>query len=59
MTMPVQPADPRPVPPRPPEPGDCCGSGCAVCIHDLYNGALERYEKQLSAWLARHPGEKR
>ena len=49
--------DPRPVPPRAPEPGDCCGSGCAVCVYDLYNDALERYEEQLAAWLERHPNE--
>ncbi|QGZ39539.1 oxidoreductase family protein [Pseudoduganella flava] len=47
--------DPRPVPPLPPEPDDCCHSGCAVCVFDLYNDALERYEEQLAAWLARHP----
>jgi hypothetical protein len=47
--------DPRPVPPPPPEPDDCCHSGCAVCVFDLYNDALERYEEQLAAWLARHP----
>jgi hypothetical protein len=51
--------DPRPVPPPPPEPDDCCHSGCAVCVFDLYNEALERYEAQLAAWLARHPEEQR
>ena len=45
--------DPRPVPPAPPDPEDCCRSGCAVCVFDLYNEALERYEAALSAWLAR------
>ena len=49
------PADPRPVPPAPPDPEDCCRSGCAVCVFDLYNEALERYEAALAAWLARHP----
>ena len=57
MTTTVPPADPRPAPPMPPEPGDCCQSGCAVCVFDLYNDALERYEEQLAAWLARHPDQ--
>jgi len=48
-------ADPRPVPPAPPDPEDCCRSGCAVCVFDLYNEALERYEAALAAWLARYP----
>lgn len=48
------PADPRPVPPAPPDPEDCCRSGCAVCVFDLYNEALERYEAALAAWRARH-----
>ncbi|MUI14433.1 oxidoreductase-like protein [Massilia dura] len=48
-------ADPRPEPPVPPAPDDCCHSGCAVCVFDLYNDALERYETLLAAWLARHP----
>jgi hypothetical protein len=51
--------DPRPVPPLPPEPDDCCHSGCAICVFDLYHDALERYEEQLAAWLARHPDERR
>lgn len=54
--MPVDPdRDPRPDPPLPPEPDDCCHSGCAVCVFDLYNDALERYERQLAMWLERHP----
>ena len=28
--------DPRPIPPEPPLPSDCCESGCAVCVFDLY-----------------------
>jgi hypothetical protein len=57
MTGPA--ADPRPLPPPAPEPDDCCHSGCAICVFDLYNDALERYEEQLAAWLARHPDERR
>lgn len=49
--------DPRPQPPTPPEPGDCCHSGCAYCVHDLYDEALAQYREQLTAWLARHPDQ--
>ncbi len=54
-TRAVAPPDPRPEPPPKPEPGDCCGSGCAVCVHDLYEDAMERYRELLTTWLARHP----
>lgn len=47
--------DPRPVPPEKPLPGDCCDSGCAVCVLDAYHEDLEYYETRLAAWLARHP----
>ena len=40
----------RPAPPRAPEPGECCQSGCEVCVYDLYWDALTRYEEQLAAW---------
>jgi len=49
------PADPRPEPPLPPAPGDCCNSGCAWCVHDIYQDALERYRERLAAWKERHP----
>lgn len=48
-------ADTPPRPPEPPDPGDCCGGGCVACVFDLYDAALERYEKELAAWRARHP----
>jgi hypothetical protein len=53
--MSVPPDDPRPEPPVPPAPGDCCHSGCAWCVHDIYQDALERYQAALAAWLQRHP----
>lgn len=45
--------DPRPVPPRQPEPEDCCRSGCTPCVFDLYESALQRYERELLAWEKR------
>lgn len=47
-------ADPRPLPPREPALEDCCGTGCAVCVFDAYQMALETYERKLAAWEARH-----
>jgi len=47
--------DPRPVPPERPSDEMCCGRGCPHCVFDVYDGAMERYEAALKAWLARHP----
>ncbi len=52
---PVHAADPRPVPPEPPLPGDCCESGCDPCVYDSYSDALQYYRERLAAWQARHP----
>jgi hypothetical protein len=30
--------------PQPPDPGECCGSGCSPCVWDLYYDKLEKYE---------------
>jgi hypothetical protein len=48
--------DPRPDPPREPQPEECCGSGCVPCVYDVYWAALERYEQALREWQGRHPG---
>ena len=45
--------DPKPEPPREPEPLECCQSGCEPCVYDRYWDALERYERALEAWEAR------
>lgn len=49
------PADPRPLPPEEPGPNECCGSGCPLCVLDLYTEELQRYRKVLAEWKARHP----
>lgn len=45
--------DPRPEPPREPEPAECCHSGCDPCVFDRYWNALERYEQALHEWEER------
>jgi hypothetical protein len=40
----------KPTRPKEPNPDDCCGSGCARCVWDVYSEALERYEDQLKLW---------
>ena len=47
--------DPRPRPPEPPLPGDCCDSGCDPCVNDSYSEELQYYREQLAKWLERHP----
>ncbi|HEX9389690.1 MAG TPA: oxidoreductase-like domain-containing protein [Usitatibacteraceae bacterium] len=46
----------KPVPPRKPEPHECCGTGCIPCVMDIYEEELWQYEKDLKAWDAAHGG---
>ena len=46
--------DPQPLPPREPDAIECCGSGCAPCVYDVYWEAVACYEAELEAWRARH-----
>ncbi|MCD9027851.1 oxidoreductase-like domain-containing protein [Luteimonas sp. BDR2-5] len=47
--------DPRPQPPEPPLPSDCCDSGCSMCVHDVYAEELQDYRERLARWRERHP----
>jgi hypothetical protein len=49
------PADPAPRHPSEPDAADCCGEGCARCVYDIHEEALERYRRAQDAWRARHP----
>jgi hypothetical protein len=49
---PAEPLQP-PQAPEKPLPGDCCGGGCLHCVYDVYDEALERYERALAEWEAR------
>uniref|UniRef100_A0A131YC86 NADH-cytochrome b5 reductase n=1 Tax=Ixodes ricinus TaxID=34613 RepID=A0A131YC86_IXORI len=33
--------------PKPPEPSDCCGNGCALCVHDIYEQELKIWKNEL------------
>ncbi|EKM56609.1 uncharacterized protein PHACADRAFT_118429 [Phanerochaete carnosa HHB-10118-sp] len=35
--------------PKPPEPDECCMSGCAFCVQDLYMEALDEYKKAVDS----------
>lgn len=56
-TTPEAEFDPRPESPEPPQPEDCCHSGCTYCVEDLYTEALMQYREKLAAWLTRHPDQ--
>eukprot|EP00002_Diphylleia_rotans_P037009 TRINITY_DN821_c0_g1_i6.p2 TRINITY_DN821_c0_g1~~TRINITY_DN821_c0_g1_i6.p2 ORF type:complete len:186 (+),score=43.17 TRINITY_DN821_c0_g1_i6:207-764(+) len=40
-----RPRPPTPVEPTRPEPDECCGNGCSVCVWDLYDKACEEYRR--------------
>lgn len=46
--------DPEPRRPAEPDPAECCGSGCARCIFDVHDEAMQRYRDAHSAWEMRH-----
>lgn len=33
--------------PEPPDPAECCGSGCDPCILELYDDELDRWEARV------------
>jgi hypothetical protein len=39
--------------PREPDPDECCGQGCAVCVWDVFESKKQRYEEELRLWLRR------
>ncbi|MCA0392586.1 MAG: oxidoreductase-like domain-containing protein [Proteobacteria bacterium] len=47
--------DPKPLPPEPPLPSDCCDSGCDRCVLDVYAEDLQHYRARLLQWRERHP----
>jgi|GEM_PF-108566 len=47
----------KPVPPREPEPQECCGTGCIPCVMDIYEEELWEYERSLKQWRAANPTE--
>jgi hypothetical protein len=47
-------SEPKPRPPREPDPWECCQSGCDPCIYDRYRQELEAYERALREWEARN-----
>jgi len=38
-----------PYKPRPPEPDECCMSGCSICVYDLYLSSLESYRDAVAS----------
>jgi hypothetical protein len=46
----------RPTRPQEPGPDECCGQGCRMCVWDMYQEKLDRYEDDIRAWeLGRSP----
>ena len=48
-------SDPRPGKPEPPLPAECCESGCAMCVWDVYNDQLQAWREAMVKWRERHP----
>lgn len=46
------------LPPKP-EPEPCCGSGCDPCVLEIYEEALERWERRVEQIKARYEAERR
>jgi hypothetical protein len=46
-----------PLPPVEPTPDECCGSGCARCVFDLHDEAVQRYREALAKWQVLHQGD--
>jgi hypothetical protein len=38
------------VKPRLPEDDECCGSGCATCVFDIYDTKMEKYEDTIAEY---------
>ncbi|KAJ6576062.1 oxidoreductase-like protein [Mycena vulgaris] len=39
--------------PKPPESDECCMSGCAVCVYDLYEESLGTYTESMAAFRSK------
>lgn len=50
---PAPPADELPPRPQPPRDEDCCRGGCLLCVFDLYQRDLERWQQQVDEILRR------
>lgn len=46
----ISPMPTKPEPPLPPDPSECCGSGCRPCILEIYEDDLTKYQCQLKKW---------
>ena len=42
--------------PQPPRDEDCCRGGCLLCVFDLYERDLERWEERVAQILAERAG---
>lgn len=38
--------------PKQPEPSDCCGNGCTLCVNDIYEQELKIWENECANYLA-------